>query len=104
MSSWMSCAVKMKWLGVPVVVGLLSGCQTMTTDDGPPDDMGNGATTARLQIDFSGLESLGDGFVYEGWLIVDGSPVSSGRFSVADDGTAVPAEFDMHAAGIADFL
>ena len=91
MSSWMSCAVKMKWLGVPVVVGLLSGCQTMTTDDGPPD----GTTTARLQIDFSGLESLGDGFVYEGWLIVDGSPVSSGRFSVADDGTAVPTEFDV---------
>jgi len=86
-------AVKMKWLGVPVVVCLLSGCQTMTTDDGPPDDMGNGAPTARLQVDFTGLESLGDNFVYEGWLIVDGSPVSTGRFSVNDDGNAAPAEF-----------
>ena len=90
MSNWKSYAAKMKWLGVPAVVSLLTGCPTMTTDDG--------STAARLQVEFSGLESLGDDFVYEGWLIVDGAPVSSGRFSVDENGTAVPAEFDVDAA------
>ena len=35
---------------------------------------------------YSGLEPLGDGFVYEGWLIIDGDPVSTGLFSVNADG------------------
>ncbi|WP_055435321.1 anti-sigma factor [Lacinutrix algicola] len=42
------------------------------------------STTSGLTIDFSGLEALGDDFVYEGWVIVDGSPVSTGRFSSVD--------------------
>ncbi|MEM7534435.1 MAG: DM13 domain-containing protein [Chloroflexota bacterium] len=36
--------------------------------------------TVRWQID--GLEALGEGYVYEGWLIVDGAPVSTGVFNV----------------------
>lgn len=38
-------------------------------------------TTGDLTIDFTGLEALGDDYVYEGWLIVNGSPVSTGTFS-----------------------
>lgn len=98
MNRWKSHAVNIKWLAVPAVVCLLTGCPTMTTDDGLPDDMTDGSTAARLQVDFSGLESLGGDFVYEGWLIVDGAPVSTGRFSVDEDGNAVPAEFDVDAA------
>lgn len=39
------------------------------------------STTSPLTVNLSGLEALGDDFVYEGWIIVDGSPVSTGRFT-----------------------
>jgi len=45
------------------------------------DDAVQQPTTAPLTLNLSGLESLGDDFVYEGWIIVDGAPVSTGRFS-----------------------
>lgn len=38
-------------------------------------------TTGNLTIDFTGLEELGTDYVYEGWLIVNGSPVSTGTFT-----------------------
>lgn len=41
----------------------------------------DGQTTARLTLNLDGLEELGDDFVYEGWIIVDGSPISTGTFS-----------------------
>ena len=37
--------------------------------------------TSRLTLNLEGLEALGDDFVYEGWIIVNGSPVSTGTFS-----------------------
>ena len=47
-------------------------------DDNDNDDT---STTSDLEVNLSGLEALGDDFVYEGWVIVDGSPISTGRFS-----------------------
>ncbi|AUC84047.1 hypothetical protein CW731_01505 [Polaribacter sp. ALD11] len=41
----------------------------------------NEVTTGNLTVDFIGLEELGSDFVYEGWLIVNGSPVSTGTFT-----------------------
>ncbi|WP_248723644.1 anti-sigma factor [Seonamhaeicola sp. ML3] len=41
----------------------------------------NPTTTSNLTLDLTGLEALGNDFVYEGWIIVDGSPVSTGTFS-----------------------
>ncbi len=50
------------------------------------DDDDNGSTTKNLTLNITGLEELGSDFVYEGWIIVDGSPVSTGTFtSVAAD-------------------
>ncbi len=34
-----------------------------------------------LTLDLTGLEELGANYVYEGWLIVNGSPVSTGTFT-----------------------
>jgi len=36
-----------------------------------------------LTLDISGLQQLGDDYEYEGWIIVNGSPISTGRFSGA---------------------
>jgi len=38
-------------------------------------------TTKSLTLNLSGLAELGENFVYEGWIIVDGMPVSTGTFS-----------------------
>ena len=68
---------------------LLGGCPLLMP---PTDDM------KTLSLSFSGLESLGDDFVYEGWLLVDGAPVSAGRFSVDADGMPSPASFEVASA------
>ncbi|WP_299552988.1 anti-sigma factor [Seonamhaeicola sp.] len=44
-------------------------------------DDDNPIKTSRLTLNLDGLEALGPDFVYEGWIIVDGSPVSTGTFS-----------------------
>lgn len=39
-----------------------------------------------ISFDFTGLEPLGEDFVYEGWVVIDGAPVSTGRFILTPDG------------------
>ncbi len=50
-----------------------------------------------LDLSFVGLEALAGGFHYEGWAIIDGAPVSTGKFNVDGSGalttvagTAIP--------------
>ncbi|MHC4452101.1 MAG: anti-sigma factor domain-containing protein, partial [Planctomycetota bacterium] len=50
----------------------------------------NDASTVTMTLSFDGLENVGPDFVYESWLIVDGAPVSAGRFSV--NGGGVPSD------------
>ena len=45
----------------------------------------NSMTGSELVVRFDALPELGDGFVYEGWLIVDGAPISAGRFDAQDE-------------------
>ncbi len=45
------------------------------------DDDDDTPTTSDLTLNLSGLEALGSDFVYEGWIIVNGAPVSTGTFS-----------------------
>ena len=51
---------------------------------------GGGDPQSTLDFTYEGLTDLGAAFVYEGWLIVGGDPVSTGRFTV--DGAGVPSE------------
>lgn len=45
------------------------------------NDDDNGSNTSELTINLSGLDALGSDFVYEGWIIVNGSPITTGRFT-----------------------
>ena len=54
---------------------LFVGCED---DDGSEPQM--------LTLEINGLEDLGSDFVYEGWLIVNGSAVTSGIFTVDNNG------------------
>ena len=46
------------------------------------DDDNSTSSNSNLTLSLDGLEALGDDFVYEGWIIVDGSPVSTGTLVV----------------------
>ncbi len=74
---------------IAATVGTLIGCDF-------PIPGGAMSDSSALRAEFDGLEPLGDGYVYEGWLIVDGGPVSTGRFSVDETGQPDPAEFDVN--------
>ena len=45
------------------------------------NDEDNQPRTTSLTLNLSGLEALGSNYVYEGWIIVNGAPVSTGTFS-----------------------
>lgn len=53
-----------------------------------------------LMLNITGLEDLGADFRYEGWLIVNGAPVSTGTFSVNSSGTPSSTSFSMLTANL----
>ena len=65
--------MKKRILGIALVAISLVFTSCLNDDDGP--------TTAILTLDINGLEDLGADFVYEGWIIVNGAPVSTGTFT-----------------------
>ena len=48
-----------------------------------------------LTLALSGLEDLGSGYTYEGWIIVDGNPVSTGTFTVDANGNPSQTTFEV---------
>lgn len=55
------------------------------------DDDGATPSTSELTLNLDGLEALGTDYVYEGWIIVNGQPVSTGTFS----GVVFPQTFEV---------
>jgi hypothetical protein len=50
-----------------------------------------------VTLDFTGLEDLGNDFVYEGWAIVNGAPVSTGTFTIDENGVPSQSTFAFEA-------
>jgi len=75
-----------------VSVGLISmlavGCSDNNNNNTQPQ-------TGMLTLNFSGLENLGSDFAYEGWILVNESPVSTGVFTVDDNGNMSQSSFEM---------
>ncbi len=67
-----------------------------SSDDNPvePD-------TSTLTLNIAGLENLGADARYEGWIIVNGAPVSTGLFDVDDTGNLSQTEFTVDATELA---
>lgn len=55
-------------------------------------------TTSNLTLNLNGLEELGSDFVYEGWIIVNGAPVSTGTFS----SVSFPQSFSVNSNDLAN--
>ena len=53
------------------------------------DDDAVEPTMETLDLSFTGLEPLANGFHYEGWAIIDGQPVTTGKFNVDAGGGLV---------------
>jgi hypothetical protein len=58
------------------------------------NDDNDGSNTSDLTLNLIGLEALGPDFVYEGWIIVNGAPITTGRFS----SVAFPQTFSIDTA------
>jgi hypothetical protein len=79
-----------KWILSAAAVALIfASCNK--DDDMPPTT----PTTQNIMVNTSGLDDLGSDFVYEGWLIVDGSPVSTGTFTIDAAGEQSKKEFEV---------
>lgn len=71
-------------LGALSAALLLSACSS-ESDDG----IGSNDPLNTLQLNLQNLEALQNGYHYEGWAIVDGTPISTGRFNVDAGGALV---------------
>ena len=78
-----------KLLALVIVAFSLTFC----SDDEDP-------TTKDLTLNISGLENLGFDFVYEGWIMVDGSPKTTGRFTVDENGVLSQTSFTLDIADV----
>ena len=56
-------------------------------------DDDNEPIASNLTLNINGLQDLGADYVYEGWLIVNGSPVSTGLFDVNSSGSLSKTSF-----------
>lgn len=68
-----------------LVASILFACDN---DDDTP-------STSMLELDFNGLSELGSDYVYEGWIMVNGAPVTTGTFTVNSTGDISPSMFDI---------
>ena len=59
---------------------------TMSDDDMTDDDMTDGMMGHTISFETAGWPEIANGAHYEGWLIIDGTPVSTGRFKVVGGG------------------
>jgi hypothetical protein len=79
-----------------------TGCSEGTNDDqSQPDAQANADTVSAM---LENLPDLGDDYIYEGWLIIDGSPVSAGRFESSGGQTEFEFEGDFDATPTAYVL
>lgn len=82
---------------------LLASCQKdITNNDGLPEndllsERSNKLKNDELKLNISGLEDLGPNARYEGWVIINGSPVSTGIFTVNSAGQMSQTVFEVPA-------
>ena len=67
-----------------IIGALVIGC--IASSCNKDDDSNNVPAKSDLTFNLTGLEDLGKNYLYEGWIIVNGVPVSTGTFSVNNEG------------------
>ena len=59
--------------------------QDMVNNAAASSPIGTATFVEEMRLDVNGLEDLGAGWAYEGWLIVDDAPISTGLFTIDGD-------------------
>ena len=77
-----------------IIIGILSLSLSFTSCSND-DDVLSEPSTANLNLNLQGLESLGPDYVYEGWILVDGTPITTGRFTVNANGALSQSAFEI---------
>lgn len=80
-------------LAALMLTGLI-GCSDNNTSTGPTSATGN------LSLNITGLGDLGSAAQYEGWIIVNSSPVSTGRFTVNSSGQLSKTSFMVNSSDL----
>jgi len=85
--------MKTQKLILMAIIGLLliSSCKK---DEDPEETMKS------ITVNITGLEDLGSDYVYEGWLIVNGSPVTTGTFTVDANGNLSETMFELKGSDV----
>lgn len=79
-------------VAIGVISILIMGCSDNDENAQPQSGI--------LTLSFTGLENLGSGYAYEGWILVEGSPVSTGVFTVNDNGDLSQSTFELPLADL----
>jgi hypothetical protein len=74
-----------------LMVALLASCT---------NDSNESLKTQNLVLNINGLEDLGPNYKYEGWIMVDGSPVTTGTFSVNSTGALSQTSFPIASSNL----
>lgn len=53
------------------------------------------SSNSTLTLNITGLEDLGNDYIYEGWIIVDGAPITTGTFTVNGNGNLSTSAFEV---------
>ena len=83
-----------------LVLLLLTGLTIISACKKDEEMMDDPVTMKSITLDISGLEDLGSDYVYEGWLIVNGAPVSTGTFMVDANGMLSKTMFSLKASDV----
>lgn len=82
-----------KIIKTTLALGLIAALSVSCNKD---DDGGTTTNpTNALSLNITGLEDLGNDYVYEGWILVNGAPVTTGRFSVNGSGALSQTSFNI---------
>lgn len=85
-----------KFLSLMIIFSLIgfTSCKDDKTEDPvAPANMD-------LTLSFDGLEDLGSDYVYEGWIMVDGAPKTTGTFTVDANGDLSESTFSIATADL----
>ncbi len=78
-------------LGMAAGVLVFSGCEN--------DEPSRPAAPQTLSLSLTGVQPLANGFHYEGWAMINGSPVATGKFNVNASGALVTLNGNVIANG-----
>lgn len=93
-----------KWVMVMIAASIFAGCQKEIIQSPASEEISISSSAKsgidklknhELELNISGLENLGSNSRYEGWVIIDGNPISTGTFTVNNAGQMSQTVFEI---------